>query len=186
MLPVIHHRAGRVLAIVFALAGWLSGSYWLRDLSEFDHRVWWHLSGIAIFFLLAVFLPEERKIRSMSRQGALQLMAFVLWLLAGDLVMHFKELQDAVVALLLLGAPVLAYFVSFYLIRGFRAAPEYGPEVDVKSGEAEEVGPAPVPVSIPAPVEKVEVKEEAAAPVSDDSRVGGLLEKLEEPATGRS
>jgi hypothetical protein len=178
MLPVIRHRAGKILAVVLALAGWLGGGYWFQA-HLLEQRIWWHLSGIAIFFMLAVFLPEERKARSLGRKGALQMMAFVIWLLATDCVIHFKEAQGAGVALgLLLGAPVLSYFAGLFMIRGFRALPEYGAEVEMKSGEAEPTAS----VAEEKTEEKGEDKGDADSSISAHGRAEELLEKLEEPA----
>jgi len=165
MLPVIHHRIGQSVAVALALAGWLgAGSLW--DVRELWQRVGWHLCGISIFFLLAVFLPERRKLRSVSRQGALQLMAFVAFLLASDLVTHLKGAQRPFLALaLLLGSPFFSYFAGLFMIRGFRTPPQYATEPEDKPADET---PAAVPTT------------------TEESRVGSLIARLEGSAGGKS
>lgn len=167
MLPVIHHRIGRMIAVGLALAAWLgAGSLW--DLRDAWHRIGWHVSGIGIFFLLAACLPECRKLRSLSRQGALQLMAFVVFLLASDLVVHFKGAQRPFLALaLLLGSPFLSYFSGLFMIRGFRTPPDYAPEQEEEEAKAAEPADA------------------ASSSLSEGSRLGSLIARLEGTAGGR-
>ncbi len=166
MLPVIRHRAGRIAAVTLALAAWLGGGVYLHQL-EPEQRLWAHLNGIAVFFLLAVFLPEERKARSLGRKGALQMMAFTVWLLTTDWVVNHKDAHSPEAGLaLVLGVPVLAYFMGLFMIRGFRATPDY----EVEAEPEKKASPA---------------EDKSALEVSDETRVASLMGRLEEsPAEG--
>lgn len=192
MLPVIHHRIGKALAVVLALVAWFGTAYLLhlRDhLQDAWQRIGWYGSGGAIFFLLAVFLPECRKLSFLSRQSALRLMAFMLFLIATELIIHFKSsFERPWLVAAVYACPFIAYFAAVYLIRGLRTPPQYPVEVEARGGDAGDPGAAPTPALAPEkPLVRVEPvvtpasqAAEAVNPASEDSRVGSLLGRLNE------
>lgn len=176
MLPVIHHRIGKSLAVILAFAAWLGAAYLFRE-ADIWRRIAWYGSGVLIFFLLGVMLPEYRKLRFLSRQSALRLMTFLMLLVASELIMHFRDTFEKPAAIAAAYVcPFLCYFASVYLIRGLRTPPQYPAEDEAKpepkSGEAEKT-PAPVPA-------------EPMSEVSDETRVASLMGKLEESTAGES
>jgi len=129
MVKVIESRFGRSFLVFSALTVWL-GSGLLFGLGEPWQRIASYGAGAFAFFLVAMFLPEYRRRRSFSRQGALQFTAFCIWLAASELVRLYPSISRSPLwsMAMLLGSPVLAYYGGLFLIRGSRAAPQYATE----------------------------------------------------------
>lgn len=119
-----------------------------------------HAVGGIAFFLVSCFLPEYRNPRAfLGRRSALQLMAALFWL-SGNEIARLKAVQgmqipSGTLAFLQLAAPVAialsSYFIATYLIRGFRATPDYfTPEDPPKPGPENTANPVPAPEPRPA------------------------------------
>lgn len=108
---------------------------WISCTSYFRNGVGYYVSGMVIFFIIACFIPETKKVTLLSRQSVLTIIPFFVW--TGStigfikspfvrILLEGKPLLESVLNLL---APIIlaaaSYWGSLYLIRGFRAAPEY-------------------------------------------------------------
>lgn len=145
MLPVIRNPTWKAVAVILAVALWLAGAS-LLDPQDRWQRVGWHLAGGLTFFLLGLILPEYPKLRFLSRESALRLMAFLVFLTATELTLQFRTSLTSGNSLLralaelaaLLGSPFLSYFGALFLIRGLRAAPQYPAEVTQETARGDD------------------------------------------------
>lgn len=142
MPAIVTSRVGQSVLIGLGAAFWLGASVLVRESWDW-YFVVTYVSGGFAFFVVACFLPECREPRFHSRQSVLMSMAFFFWLAANEMrripIMNdglpsFSTLAMVQVA----GALVIAfgsYYLALFLIRGFRAPPEY--LADTKPSETE-------------------------------------------------
>jgi len=116
------------LLVVGGFATWLSCVHYLGS-------AWMVFAvGSASFFIVACFLPELPKVTFLSRRSALGLVGLFVWLAVSDLLknssMVFTTIKNPIPRSTMdMGLPIIlgvaSYWLSVFLIRGFRARPEY-------------------------------------------------------------
>lgn len=151
MKYIVHSKIGATLLVLLGFACWFIGSALIPESSDWFFVTTYFIAGFA-FFMIACFLPEYRDKRFLlGRKSVLQLMAFFFWL-AGSATVRM-DLVQAMQHSTTWIAPVLAYssvffavgsyFLSIFLIRGFRAPLEYStyakPHLTKQDGEEDRV-----------------------------------------------
>ena len=145
----------KLIASLLVMAGFVA---WLASGTIFG--VGWarYIIGSAAFFIVACFLPETRRTTFLSRRSSLGLVGLFAWMAASQ-ILSLYPIDSTVfenpmlLATIDVGSPLLlgflAYWLSVFLIRGFRASPEY----DINQGEQDETQqPPPAALSSTSPV----------------------------------
>ncbi len=139
-------KVSGAILVVLGFAVWFGASALIPE--SWD---WWfvttYLAGGLGFFVVGCFLPEYPDRRFLERKGALRLMAFFFWLSANALarVPMIQELSpsEGWVAIRLVPASLVlafgSYLLAVFLIRGFRARPEYFADNDSSDAEQGDV-----------------------------------------------
>ena len=112
---------------------------------NFDEMWMRCIIGGAAFFVVSCFLPETRRTTFLSRRSSLGLVGLFTWMAGGSLI-YLHPLEPSTIdksilhTMIEVAGPILlgvvAYLLSIFLIRGFRAMPEYHLEQ-----EGEQVAP---------------------------------------------
>ena len=131
MKTIAHGKVASSLIVVAGFAIWVSGPQ-LTCRDSIWHTPASFFIGAAAFFLVACFLPERRTKSFFGRKSALGLMGLFLWMTARHFPSQFyftpsqnitlKALVELVVPFAI---AIGGYWVSIFLIRGFRAPPEF-------------------------------------------------------------
>lgn len=136
----------KLIASVLVCAGFAA---WLTSARLVDGEWGSYIVGSAAFFMVACFLPETKRTTFLSRRSSLGLVGLFIWLAADQAFMHEHWLLGSidnpmVSSTLDVGLPIIlalgGYWLSIYLIRGFRAQPEY----NNRRGEQDEAGQPPL------------------------------------------
>lgn len=127
----------KITASLLVVGGFVA---WLFIGPIFGDRWMGYGIGCAAFFIVGCFLPETRPITFLSRRSSLGLAGLFAWMV-GNQILRDRPIDSTVIenpmirSTLDVGIPILlgvvAYWLSIFLIRGFRATPEY----DMKKGE---------------------------------------------------
>jgi hypothetical protein len=128
MKMLAHNKLVASLLVVAGFVAWLVigpifANGWMR-----------YIITSVVFFVVSCFLPETRRTTFLSRRSSLGLVGFFVWMAAADF-MHLNPPEPITIGISILhsmfevGGPislgVAAYLLSIFLIRGFRATPEY-------------------------------------------------------------
>ena len=133
MKSIVNSKVAEAMLVLLGFACWFVVSAVIPGSSEWFFVATYSVGGCA-FFLIGCFLPEYQDRRSFSgRRSALQLMAFFFWLAVNavgrvTLIEDLWDSRSAAYSILVpasLGIAFGSYFIAIYLIRGFRAPPEY-------------------------------------------------------------
>jgi hypothetical protein len=131
MKAIAQGKVAGFLLVIAGFTGWAGGMRLMPENSPW-HDSCGDLVGAAAFFLVACFLPDLRDKRFLSRRSALSLMGLFLFLAAKDFLPSFFTTHQEIETwnvMLDLGIPLVVgiggYWLSIFLIRGFRAAPEF-------------------------------------------------------------
>lgn len=139
MKTIVRSKVATFLLVLAAFAAWVAGR------RAFGPGWESHLMGVAAFFIVACFLPEPRKTTFFSRRTAIGITAFFIWLAGNQYVMLHPSHATAITNpmwrdTVSIGGPILSafavYWLSVFLIRGFRARPEYEKEIEVDTQSA--------------------------------------------------
>jgi hypothetical protein len=128
MKMIASNRIAATLLIVSGFAAWLLVG------PIFGDGIGGYFIGAAAFFVVSCFLPETRRVTFLSRRSALGLVGFFVWIASSlyfrqyprhvnGLGIHLLRPTIEVALPILLG--VGSYWLAVFLIRGFRAIPEY-------------------------------------------------------------
>jgi len=149
MKPVIHNKLGSAILIVAGLIIWLGSLSLIPHARELEYAPSYAIGALA-FFIVGCFLPEYRTASFFSRKSAVGLMAVFSFVAARGFLRHSLDCDKLTVSDQFLqsgGVPILigfiAYWLAIFLIRGFRATPEYisqnsdeqGSQSDQKQGD---------------------------------------------------
>ena len=119
-----------VTASILVIGGFVA---WL-SIGRFFGEGWLNwFAGSIVFFAVACFLPETRPVTFLSRRSSLGLVGLFLWMAGSQFLLEhpidsnwvqtpIQRLTIEVVGPVLLG--VVSYWLSVFLIRGFRAIPD--------------------------------------------------------------
>jgi hypothetical protein len=91
--------------------------------------------GCAVFFVVACFLPETCPVTFLSRKSSLGLVCFFSWMMGTEFLRYSESdflaaVHPNIYSTIVLAGPaflgIFTYWISVFLIRGFRAKPEQG------------------------------------------------------------
>lgn len=131
MKTVAHGKVASSLIVVAGFATWIGGLQLTRSDSVLHTSASFFI-GATAFFLVACFLPDRQTKSFFSRRSALGLMSLLLWMALKQIplqyfVSHFQDvtLKTLVNFVVPFAIAVGSYWISIFLIRGFRAPPEF-------------------------------------------------------------
>ena len=128
MKMIASNRIAATLLIVSGFATWLAVG------PIFGDGIAGYFIGAAAFFVVSCFLPETRRVTFLSRRSALGLVGFFIWIASNQYLRQHPSYLDGLGSHLLrstikVSLPILLgvsiYWIAVFLIRGFRATPEY-------------------------------------------------------------
>jgi DMSO/TMAO reductase YedYZ heme-binding membrane subunit len=130
MQTIVRNKVGASFLVVGAFMVWIVGSRFIPAASSL-HMTMSYFIGAFAFLIVGCFLPETRDKSFFSRKSALGLMGFFVLLGSSHYFLKSNRLLgDSPMLGMMLSALITAgsYYFGLFLIRGFRADPEYNNE----------------------------------------------------------
>lgn len=146
MKYIVQGKFGGTVLVILGFGAWFGASAAIPESWEWHEVASYGIAGFA-FFLAGCFLPEYRdKGRFVDRRSALRVMTFFLWLAVSATLRLEAGIGPIVGYPTLFFSPFACYFLATYLIRGFRAAPDYATAAEAlpsEEGEGKRATPLP-------------------------------------------